>query len=259
MTTEPVSCEAGEPVLELEGVCRAGRGETRALDDVTITVRAGEILGVAGVDGNGQAELEDIIVGVVRPKSGTVSLNGRDVTSLATRQRLSLGLGHIPQDRLVQGLVEEMTLTENLLLGRHFDPAFTRRGLLRRSEIRAHAQASLAAFDVRPPLPDAEGGSLSGGNQQKLVAARELSRNLTFLLAAHPTRGVDIAATEFMHGRIREACARGAGVLLISAELSEILALSNRVAVMHRGRVVKVFDSPPTREEVGRHMLGADG
>jgi simple sugar transport system ATP-binding protein len=250
--------KTGDPVLEVVGVSLPGRGGTRALDGISLTVHAGEILGIAGVDGNGQFELEAVIAGTAAPGTGAVRLGGRDVTRLGARHRFMAGLAHIPQDRVQQGLVAEMTAEENLLLGRHFEERYVHRGLLRRDTIRADAEENLERFDVRPADPQMKAGHLSGGNQQKLVAAREITRRAKLLLAAHPTRGLDVAGAEFIHRCIVAERDRGAGVLLLSAELSEILDLSDRVAVLYRGRLVKTFARPlPPREEIGPWMTGA--
>jgi simple sugar transport system ATP-binding protein len=247
----------GEEILALSDIFVRGRGRP-ALDKVSLVVRSGEILGIAGVDGNGQAELEDVVAGLSHPNAGTVRLGGVDVTGLSVRKRLQLGLAHIPQDRLASALVEDFTVVENFVLGRHFEPAFVKGGLLRPKAIARATAEAIADFDIRPPLPQALTGDLSGGNQQKLVASREILRRGRLLLAAHPTRGVDIAATAFLRQCLLNERDRGAGILLFSSDLSEILALSDRVAVMFRGRIVKTFDAPfPSREELGRFMVGA--
>jgi simple sugar transport system ATP-binding protein len=222
-------------------------------------VRAGEIVGIAGVDGNGQSELAAVIVGLARPSSGSIRMLGTDVTGASTRDRLRLGLGHIPQDRIEEGMIEEFTVEENFVLGRHFEEAFKRRGLLKHREIRAEATARIEEFDVQPPDPELRAGNLSGGNQQKLVASREMSRGARLLLAAHPTRGLDIAATNFIHTRLLSERDRGAGILLISSELGEVMALSDRICVMRSGTIVRDFKGIlPSREEIGRHMVSSD-
>ena len=201
-------------------------------------VRPGEIVGIAGVQGNGQSELLEAIAGLVPVESGSIRLAGTDVTTRSVADRMTLGLAHVPEDRNDRGLVPDFPISDNLILGRL--PGFARKGLrpgLDPGAIRAHARSLIARFDVRPPEPETPCRSLSGGNAQKVVVAREMTRGPKVLLAGQPTRGVDIGAVEAIHAEILNARDAGVAVLLVSADLAEILALSDRILVMFRGRI----------------------
>ena len=227
-----------------------------AVRGVSLAVRAGEIVGIAGVEGNGQHELIECIAGLRPPRGGTVAIAGHTVSGRSAREHAAAGLAHIPSDRLHRGLVPGMTLAENLVLGRSARRdaerlAFTPRALERR------AAPLLAEYDVRPPEPRARAAQLSGGNQQKLIAARELSRGAAVVLAAHPTRGVDLGAVEFIHRRLLAERDAGRAVLLVSSELTEILTLGDRVLVMFEGRIVHETRPADTDERtLGLHMTG---
>jgi simple sugar transport system ATP-binding protein len=239
------------PALRVEGVGLHPRGRAPVLDGVTFQVLPGEVLGIAGVEGNGQRELAEVLAGLRAPGAGRIEINGRDVTRLGPRGRFAAGLACIPEDRQRTGLILDFTLRENLRLGRHRETG------ARRRFSHAAARELLGRFDVRPADPSARASRLSGGNQQKLVVAREVTRGAQVLLACQPTRGVDLGAIEFIHRRIIEMREAGRAVVLISAELSEILALSDRVAVMFGGRIV--FESPNrglAERDLGIHMAG---
>ncbi len=204
--------------------------------------RPGEILGIAGVEGNGQTELIEAIAGLRPITSGTVRLGGVELGSLAVRAHGDAGLSHIPEDRHRRGLILEYTVADNLILGQQH--AYTTRGLsavLDRARITENASRKIAAYDIRPPEPALSAGALSGGNQQKIVIAREMARPFTALLAAQPTRGVDVGAIEFIHEELRRTRDDGKAVLLVSAELREVLTLSDRIAVMYGGRIVAIL------------------
>ena len=248
--------EAGAPVLEVRNLVVRGARVERAVHDVSFAVLPGEILGIAGVEGNGQTELVEAIAGLRPVTSGSVRLGGLDVTALDVRARGDAGLSHIPEDRHRRGLVLEYAVADNLILGRQHH--FAARGVLDRARIAEHARAQIAAFDIRPADAALPASALSGGNQQKVVIARELSRGFTALLAAQPTRGVDVGAIEFIHGELRRARAEGKAVLLVSAELREVLTLSDRIAVMYGGRLVAVMPRHEASEAVlGPWMTGA--
>jgi simple sugar transport system ATP-binding protein len=244
-------------VLEVSGLCvRDDRG-LDAVKGVSLAVRAGEVLGVAGVEGNGQAELIEALTGLRHAASGEVRLGGRDVMRATPLERLHAGLAHVPADRLARGILAEYDLADNLILGRQRDLPFARGAWLDRAAIRRNAVETLAAYDVRPPVPEALVRTLSGGNQQKLVVGRELSRRAELLVAAHPTRGVDLGAIEFIHRRLIAERDRGAGVLLVSSELSELLSLSDRLIVLYEGRVVLETRPRDTDERaLGLYMSG---
>ncbi len=228
------------------------------LDGVAFTIAPGEILGVAGVDGNGQTELSEAAAGLRRIQSGAIQMAGRDVTRLDVRARRRLGLGFIPEDRLDRGVSAGMTIAENVSVS-----AYRRRrlvnkaGLVRVAARDAYAAEKIREFDVRGATPRTPIGALSGGNIQKVVIARELDQRPVALVVAQPTRGLDVGATEFVHQQISAAAERGCGVLLISSELSEIFALADRIAVMFRGRLVGIVDrASATEESIGLMMGG---
>lgn len=240
---------------------RDSRGVT-VVDDVSFEIRAGEIVGIAGVAGNGQSELLEAISGIRRARSGTVSLNGSaiDVTGHADPAELrQRGLAHVPEDRHHVGLVLKFEESENAILGYHDDPKYSKGLLLDVDAIRADAEAKIAAYDIRPPNPRLKTANFSGGNQQKIVLAREMERNPDVLIIGQPTRGVDVGAIEFIHKRIIEMRDQGKAVLLVSVELDEIRALSDRILVMFAGRVVGERMPDATEGELGLLMAGVEG
>ena len=232
----------------------------RAVDGVSLSVAPGEILGIAGVEGNGQTELIEAIAGLRPVTEGRILLGQRDVTSASVRERTEAGLAHIPEDRHQRGLVLDYTIADNLILGDQHKYARGARAAwaLDGTRIAANADDEIRRFDIRPPDALLPARALSGGNQQKIVIAREMGGAYDVLLASQPTRGVDVGAIEFIHGQIRAARAAGKAVLLVSAELSEILALADRVAVMYGGRVVATLPRrDATEERLGPLMTGA--
>ena len=232
-----------------------GSQNTRVVDGVTFSIRPGEILGIAGVEGNGQTELIEALAGLRPIVGGLMRVNGHDVTRDAVSARRDAGVSHIPEDRHRRGLILDYSIADNLVLGLHGD--YSRRGILNGDRIDQNAQKKIEAFDVRPPSKELPARSLSGGNQQKVVIAREMGRPFSILLASQPTRGVDVGAIEFIHSQLREARADGKAVLLVSAELKEILALADRVAVMYRGKLTKVMPIEEADEEtLGEFMTG---
>ena len=223
-----------------------------------LEVRSGEILGIAGVAGNGQTELEEAIAGLRRPSAGKILICGQDTTHASPRAVSAAGLAHIPSDRYRMGMLRDFSVAENLVLQRIGKPPFTRRGWLDRRAIAANAQTQIADYDVRTPSVDTPAGSLSGGNAQKMVLARELARQPKVLLAAQPTRGLDVSAIEFVHRKLIEQRDAGLAVLLISTELDEILALSDRIAVMYEGQIIGVVQAKDADvNEIGLMMAGA--
>ncbi|MEO7520685.1 MAG: ATP-binding cassette domain-containing protein, partial [Gemmatimonas sp.] len=238
---------------------RGDRG-TLAVRDLAFHVSAGEIFGIAGVEGNGQTELLEAIAGLRRADGGEIIVgdvpfyNGG--ASLDVRGRADAGLSHIPEDRHRRGLVLDYSVSDNLILGRQHH--FTNRGGLDTAAIERNARDQVRTFDIRPPIPSLPARSLSGGNQQKVVIAREMGREFTVLLAAQPTRGVDVGAIEFIHAQIRAARDAGKAILLVSADLPEVLALSDRIAVMYRGQFATVLPAEDcTQELLGPYMTGA--
>jgi general nucleoside transport system ATP-binding protein len=223
---------------------------------VSFSVRAGEIVGIAGVDGNGQTELIDAIAGLRKPASGRIAVEGRDVTHDSANDILDAGLGHIPEDRQRRGLVLDFSLAENLALHDFDKPPASRFGWLYPSRLIERARHLLREFDVRGGGPATLAASLSGGNQQKVVVAREVSRNPRVLIAAQPTRGLDVGAIEFVHRRLVEERDNGRAILLVSLELDEILSLSDRILVIYEGRIVGEFRPDVSEEELGIAMTG---
>ncbi|MGB3876215.1 MAG: ABC transporter ATP-binding protein [Shinella zoogloeoides] len=240
---------------------RDGRGVTM-VDDVSFDIRAGEIVGIAGVAGNGQSELLEAISGIRRARAGTVLLNGSpiDVTGNADPAELrKRGLAHVPEDRHHVGLVLKFDESENAILGYHDDPKYRKGLLLDIGAIRAEAEEKIAAYDIRPPNPRLKTANFSGGNQQKIVLAREMERGPDVLIIGQPTRGVDVGAIEFIHRRIIEMRDQGKAVLLVSVELDEIRALSDRILVMFAGRVVGERAPDASEGELGLLMAGVEG
>ena len=255
-----VEAEAAERavVLDIAGLCADDDRGQRAVDGLSLRVRAGEIVGVAGVEGNGQRELVEAITGLRHATAGTVSISDRDASGARPRRVAVIGVGHIPEDRAKHGLIGSYSVADNSVLNRYFKRPFAARGILRRDRIDSHAKDVVATFDVRTPSVDTPADSLSGGNKQKLIVGREFSDDIDLLIAAQPTRGIDIGAIEFIWRRIRDRRDEGTAVLLVSAELDEVLALSDRVAVMYEGRIVATVNpQEATREEIGLLMAGA--
>ncbi len=244
----------GEPVLVLQRVTVKGESARNSLRGVSLTVRAGEIVGVAGVSGNGQSALAQLVSGLIRPDSGTMILAGREISSPSPKLMIRSGVGRIPEDRHRDGVIGSMSVAENLILERLDEPDVQRHGFLRREAIARHAKELVAAYDVRGPGIDAPVALLSGGNIQKLILARVLERAPRLILANQPTRGLDFGATAEVGRRLIEARGRGAGVILISEDLDEILELSDRIVVMHDGQLIET-DSRD-RTAIGLIMTG---
>ncbi|WP_264843816.1 ABC transporter ATP-binding protein [Caldinitratiruptor microaerophilus] len=252
---EPV--RPGGVLLEVQELVVPGRGGQPAVRDVSLHVREGEIYGLTGIEGNGQTELVEAIVGLRRPLAGHVRLAGRDVAGLSVREIRSLGVAYIPEDRHRRGMVLPMAAWENLILGRH-RTRFTRRGLLAVAGAAEHARRLAAEYDIRLSSVDLPALSLSGGNQQKLILARELTDSPRLIVASQPTRGLDVGATEFVERQLLAARAAGKAVLLTSADLDQVLSLADRVGVMYGGQLVAEFRPDEVDPaEVGRYMLGA--
>jgi ABC-type uncharacterized transport system ATPase subunit len=248
--------EPGEPLLSVQDLRVLDERGLEAVRGVSFEVRAGEIVGLAGVDGNGQAELIEALSGLRRPIGGRVLIAGKDVTGAPARDVLDLGLGHIPEDRQRRGLVLEFNLAENLALHDYRKPPNSRLGWLFPTRLIRWARRLLEQFDVRGGGPYTRASALSGGNQQKLVLARELARDPRVLLAGQPTRGLDVGAIESVHRRLVEARDRGKAVLLVSLELEEIFSLSDRILVIYEGRIAGEYPPDVTEEALGIAMTG---
>ena len=247
----------GEVVLGVEDLSVLGETGKRALDGVSFEVRAGEILGIAGVQGNGQTELCKALLGLLPVEGGRVSIDGRDVTGSTAHDVLAAAVGYIPEDRQEDGLVESFSVAENLVLDVFDRPPFASGLVMHPERVREAARRDVEGFDIRTSSIDVEAKTLSGGNQQKIIVARELGRETCLLVANQPTRGLDVGSIEFVHRRIVAARDRGAAVLIVSTELDEIYALSDRIAVMYEGRIVGVVPPTTPAGELGLLMAGA--
>lgn len=229
------------------------------LDSVSFSVRGGEVLAIAGVQGNGQTELAEAIVGLQQHLQGSITLEGKDLTAANVRQVLDAGVGFVPEDRKVDGLVAEFSVADNLILDRSTSKEFTTLGAIDTDQRDRFADESISVFDIRTPSRDTMVGRLSGGNQQKVVLARELGRDLKLLLASQPTRGVDVGSIEFIHERIIQVRDSGVPVVIISTELDEVIALADRIAVMYRGAIIDIVPADTPREKLGQLMAGVVG
>jgi simple sugar transport system ATP-binding protein len=248
--------EPGDVVLSLTGVqVRDDRG-ARAVDGLDLEVRSGEILAVAGVQGNGQEELAEVFLGLRPVLAGAIAVCGESIVGSSPHAVLNRGVGFVPEDRQHDGLIGSFTVAENLVLDVFDSPPFSRGIALQADQIAQNARERVAEFDIRTPSVTVAAGTLSGGNQQKVVIARELSRPLRLFVASQPTRGVDVGAQEFIHRRMVAERDRGTAVVLISTELDEILGLADRIAVMYRGKVVGILPAGASRDEIGLMMAG---
>jgi ABC-type uncharacterized transport system ATPase subunit len=256
LRVEKTSAAPRDTVLKIENLSVAGK-HGAALSRVSLNVRAGEIVGVAGVEGNGQTELIEAIAGLIPVQSGYIELLGNDVSKLSVRKRTELGIAHIPEDRHRRGLLLDSNLEENSILGVHYRPPVSSGVFLNSSVIEKRTREIIENFDVRPPNPELAAKSLSGGNQQKLIIGREFELNPKLLLVSQPTRGVDIGAIEFIHRKLIALRDAGSAILLVSAELEEVTALADRLLVIHKGEFVGEVD-PKTvsTEEIGLMMTG---
>jgi general nucleoside transport system ATP-binding protein len=251
------SSSSSAPLLDVRDLTVHGARRFAAVSGVSFSIAPGEILGIAGVEGNGQTELVEAIAGL-SGAHGVIMLGGRDVTKSSVRERGDAGLSHIPEDRHERGLVLDYSVADNLILGQQH--RFTHGVTLDTARVMENARQLIERYDIRPADPMLSARALSGGNQQKIVVAREMSRDFKVLLAAQPTRGVDVGAIEFIHARLREARDQGKAILLVSADLAEVLALADRVAVMYGGRFVAVLPrAEASPDTLGGYMTGATG
>jgi ABC-type uncharacterized transport system ATPase subunit len=252
-----VELEPGDARLVLQNLHALSNRETPALRGADLAVHSGEILGLAGVSGNGQSELAEVITGLRPLTEGKVFLEGRDVTDLKPGQRTELGMAYIPEERMKDGMIQDFTVAENMILRDHDEPPFSKGGFLFLRVIAEFADKLIRRFNIKTPSRDTKVKSLSGGNIQKAVVARELSREPRVLIAAQPTRGVDIGATEYIHALLLEQRQKGLAILLISEDLDEIMALSDRIAVIYEGQIMGVVDGEKaTAEQLGLLMAG---
>jgi general nucleoside transport system ATP-binding protein len=256
LRVEKGAAQPAEPLLEVEGLRVFDERGIEAVRSLSLSVKAGEIVGLAGIDGNGQSELIDALSGLRPVAEGTVRLGGRDVTRRSAKDHYDHGLGHVPEDRQRRGLVLEFTIAENTALHDYRSRGLSRGGWLFLRRLADRARRLIREFDVRGGGPTTAAGGLSGGNQQKLVLAREIDRDPKVLIAAQPTRGLDVGAIEFVHRRLVEERDEGRAILLVSLELEEILSLSDRILVMYEGEIVGEFPPSASEEELGVAMTG---
>ncbi|ACZ30026.1 ABC transporter related protein [Xylanimonas cellulosilytica DSM 15894] len=248
--------EPGESTLQIRGLTVVDAVGNAVVDAVDLDVRRGEILVVAGVQGNGQTELTEAILGLEKPVAGSITLDGQELVGLGVAGALAAGIGYVPEDRSTDGIIGTFSVEENLVLDMFHSPPFSRRGALDRAKIRENAEQRIVEFDVRTQSVTAGAGTLSGGNQQKVVLAREMSRPLRLLIASQPTRGLDVGSIEFVHKRVVQERDQGTPVIIVSTELDEVLALGDRIAVMYRGRIVGIVPGGTDRDVLGLMMAG---
>ena len=249
----------GEVVLEVKDLSVVDADGRTMVDSVSFSVRAGEVVGIAGVQGNGQTELVDALTGLRHSARGSVGLDGVDITGASPRERHAKGIAHVPEDRQRQGLVGGLSVAENLVLTRYHDEEFSHGIVMDWPAAHSVAENLIAEYDIRTPSADIEANTLSGGNQQKVIVARELSRPLRLSIAAQPTRGVDVGSIEYIHSRIIKERDTGTAVLIVSTELDEVMALSDRLLVMYRGKIVADLDPKVTSAmDVGLYMAGSE-
>jgi general nucleoside transport system ATP-binding protein len=259
LEVEKSTAKAGESVLEVEDLNVLDDRELEAVRGVSFTVRGGEIVALAGVDGNGQHELVEAIAGLRDVRSGRIRVVGEDVTGHGVRETCDAGVAHIPEDRHLRGLVLDFTLAENLALREYYKPPLSKAGLLKIGHMNARARELLEEYDVRGGSPGSLASSLSGGNQQKVCIAREIASNPSLLLAHQPTRGLDVGAIEFVHRRLLAEREAGRGVLLVSLESDEVRSLADRILVIYEGEIVGEFPPDASEEELGVAMTGGSG
>lgn len=258
--TEKAVATPGAAMLDVQGLTVLSDTDEPAVADVSFCVHAGEIVGVAGVQGNGQTELVEAITGLARPAAGTITFDGQDITHASVRERHRQGMAHIPEDRHKSGMVDSFTVAENMVLNSYYSPAYTKGMAIDWPTVHETAARFCVDFDVRTPSVFLPGGALSGGNQQKMVVARELERQTKLVIASQPTRGVDVGSIEYIHERLVASRDEGDGVLIVSSELDEIMGLADRIFVMFDGRIVAEFDNTggaADRNAVGLAMAGA--
>ncbi|MBF4509138.1 MAG: ABC transporter ATP-binding protein [Aeromicrobium sp.] len=260
LRVEKTPARCGDTVLDVRDLHVEGERGLEAVAGVTFDVCGGEVVAIAGVSGNGQTELIDALVGLRPPSAGTMALKGVDITHASARRSIEAGVSHIPEDRHRRGLVLQFDLAENLVLGDHRLAPYASRGIMNRRVIAEMARTRISDYDIRTPSERVLASSMSGGNQQKVVVAREIGRDPELLVAAQPTRGLDVGAIEFVHRQILAERDAGKAVLLISLELEEVLSLADRILVMYEGRIVREFSADEAdAETLGYHMTGGGG
>ena len=258
LVVDKAAASAGEPVLVVDRLTVLDDRNHKAVDDLSLTVHAGEIVGIAGVQGNGQTELIESITGLRPSIVGSVSVGAEDVTTASPREIHKMAVAHVPEDRQRSGLVLDFTVSENMVLDSYYEKPFSRGVQMDWDEVRKAADRLVDEYEVKTPSVDVSLSSLSGGNQQKVIVAREFNRDVKLVIASQPTRGIDVGSIEYIHSRIVEERDDGAAVLIVSSELDEVMALSDRLLVMHGGKLVAEFDpAVASTSDIGLAMLGS--
>jgi simple sugar transport system ATP-binding protein len=258
LVVDKAPAEPKEVVLSVKNLVVQDERLHNAVDDVSFEVRSGEIVGIAGVQGNGQTELVEAITGLILPLAGSVTIGDEDITLASPRRLHQLDVAHVPEDRQRDGLVLSFDLVENLVLDSYYAEPYSKGIVMDWDEARRHAEELIEQYDIRTPSAELTASSLSGGNQQKLIVAREFARDTRLIIASQPTRGIDVGSIEYIHQRIVEERDEGAAVLIVSSELDEVLALADRILVMYRGKIVAdVPGSEANAADLGLYMAGA--
>jgi simple sugar transport system ATP-binding protein len=258
LVVDKATAQPKDVVLSVRNLVVQDERLHNAVNDVSFEVRSGEIVGIAGVQGNGQTELVEALTGLLLPLAGSVTIGSEDITLASPRQLHQLDVAHVPEDRQRDGLVLSFDLVENLVLDSYYDEPYSRGIVMDWDEAKRHAEELIQQYDIRTPSAQISASSLSGGNQQKLIVAREFARDTKLIVASQPTRGIDVGSIEYIHQRIVEERDEGAAVLIVSSELDEVMALADRILVMYRGRIVaEVPGSEATAADLGLHMAGA--
>ena len=258
LVVDKATAQPKDVVLSVKNLVVQDERLHNAVNDVSFEVRSGEIVGIAGVQGNGQTELVEALTGLLLPLAGSVTIGSEDITLASPRQVHQLDVAHVPEDRQRDGLVLSFDLVENLVLDSYYDEPYSRGIVMDWDEAKRHAEELIQQYDIRTPSAQISASSLSGGNQQKLIVAREFARDTKLIVASQPTRGIDVGSIEYIHQRIVEERDEGAAVLIVSSELDEVMALADRILVMYRGKIVaEVAGSEATAADLGLYMAGA--
>ena len=259
LTVDKGPAKPGDMILSVRDLCTLDERDVEVVSGVSFDVYAGEVLGIAGVQGNGQTELVEVLTGLRPSMAGSVEISGIDITNASPRKVTSQGVAHVPEDRHEYGMVDSFPVADNLMLNTYRSEPFAHGIIVQEQAVIENANERVAQFDIRTPSILVNAGNLSGGNQQKMVVARELSRPIKLLIASQPTRGLDVGSIEFIHGQIVRMRDNGCAVLLISAELDEIMSLSDRISVMYKGQIIDTLDAKDaSREELGLLMAGLE-
>jgi general nucleoside transport system ATP-binding protein len=259
MVVDRPPVKRGKPVLQVRNLTYADEAGRTLVNHISFNAYQSEILGVAGVEGNGQTELIEVLAGLRASTAGEATVDGRPILNHGPRLVREAGVAHIPEDRLTNGVAAEASIEDNLIVDRYYRPPFTRNSLLQPDSIRRYGKDLIKKFGIIAPGGEVPVGALSGGNMQKVIVAREFSSSPALLIAAQPTRGVDIGAIEFVHQQLVDKRTEGLAILLISADLQEVMKLSDRIMVMFNGELVAIFENGPelTEQKLGLYMLGA--